>query len=78
VQIFTVPTLTPRLVRDQGLLDVLLGTARKLLLPTVGLDGRIEVSAIEDVTCVDGVSLCFLCFTGVWNCPCMADLMVCS
>lgn len=50
MQIFTVPTLTPRLVRDQSLLDVLLGTARKLLLPTVGLDGRIEVSAIQEGT----------------------------
>nr|XP_010937621.1 E3 ubiquitin-protein ligase PRT6 isoform X1 [Elaeis guineensis]XP_010937623.1 E3 ubiquitin-protein ligase PRT6 isoform X1 [Elaeis guineensis] len=44
VQIFTVPTLTPRLVREVNLLGVLLGCLRDIFLFCVGEDNRIQVN----------------------------------
>ncbi|XP_024387527.1 E3 ubiquitin-protein ligase PRT6 isoform X2 [Physcomitrium patens] len=44
VQIFTVPTLTPKLVMEDGLLDMLLDTLKEFLRGCVGEDGRISVS----------------------------------
>lgn len=44
VQIFTVPTLTPRLVREVDLLSVLLGCLTDLFLSCVGEDGRLQVT----------------------------------
>lgn len=43
VQIFTVPTLTPRLVREVDLLGVLVGCLRDVLVSCVGDDGRLQV-----------------------------------
>uniref|UniRef100_A0A0E0BX35 E3 ubiquitin-protein ligase n=1 Tax=Oryza meridionalis TaxID=40149 RepID=A0A0E0BX35_9ORYZ len=42
VQIFTVPTLTPRLVREVNLLGVLLGCLTDLFLSCIGEDGRLQ------------------------------------
>ncbi|RLN23509.1 hypothetical protein C2845_PM07G01520 [Panicum miliaceum] len=46
VQIFTVPTLTPRLVRDRevNLLGVLLGCLTDLFLSCIGEDGRLQTN----------------------------------
>ncbi|KAL6626741.1 hypothetical protein ACP70R_030467 [Stipagrostis hirtigluma subsp. patula] len=44
VQIFTVPTLTPRLVREVNLLGVLLGCLTDLFLSCIGEDGRLQTS----------------------------------
>lgn len=44
VQIFTVPTLTPRLVREADLLGVLLGCLTELFLSCIGEDGRLQVN----------------------------------
>ncbi|XP_038989035.1 E3 ubiquitin-protein ligase PRT6-like isoform X2 [Phoenix dactylifera] len=44
VQIFTVPILTPRLVREVNLLGVLLGCLRDLFLSCVGEDNRIQAN----------------------------------
>jgi hypothetical protein len=43
VQIFTVPTLTPRLVREVNLLGVLLGCLTDLFLSCIGEDGHLQV-----------------------------------
>jgi hypothetical protein len=43
VQIFTVPTLTPRLVREVDLLGILVGCLRDVLFSCVGDDGRLQV-----------------------------------
>jgi E3 ubiquitin-protein ligase UBR3 len=43
VQIFTVPTLTPRLVREVDLLGVLLGCLTDLFLSCIGEDDRLQV-----------------------------------
>jgi hypothetical protein len=43
VQIFTVPTLTPRLVREVNLLGVLFGCLTDLFLSCIGDDGRLQV-----------------------------------
>ena len=45
VQIFTVPTLTPKLVMESGLLDMLLETLKEFLRACVGEDGRLMVCA---------------------------------
>ncbi|KAL6847903.1 hypothetical protein ACP4OV_022031 [Aristida adscensionis] len=44
VQIFTVPTLTPRLVREVNLLGVLLGCLTDLFLSCIGEDGRLQTT----------------------------------
>ncbi|XP_015697922.1 E3 ubiquitin-protein ligase PRT6 isoform X2 [Oryza brachyantha] len=44
VQIFTVPTLTPRLVREVNLLGVLLGCLTDLFLSCIGEDGRLQTN----------------------------------
>uniref|UniRef100_A0A0D9UWR3 E3 ubiquitin-protein ligase n=1 Tax=Leersia perrieri TaxID=77586 RepID=A0A0D9UWR3_9ORYZ len=44
VQIFTVPTLTPRLVREVNLLGVLLGCLTDLFLSCIGDDGRLQTN----------------------------------
>ncbi|KAG8046091.1 hypothetical protein GUJ93_ZPchr0008g13302 [Zizania palustris] len=44
VQIFTVPTLTPRLVREVDLLGVLLGCLTDLFLSCIGEDGRLQTN----------------------------------
>ncbi|KAG0593011.1 hypothetical protein KC19_1G298000 [Ceratodon purpureus] len=44
VQIFTVPTLTPKLVMESSLLDMLLETLKEFFCACVGDDGRISVS----------------------------------
>ncbi|KAH9325221.1 hypothetical protein KI387_005399, partial [Taxus chinensis] len=44
VQIFTVPTLTPRLVTEVNLLDMLLGNLKRLFISCAGEDGRILAS----------------------------------
>lgn len=44
VQIFTVPTLTPRLVTEVNLLDMLLGNLKQLFVSCAGEDGRILAS----------------------------------
>lgn len=44
VQIFTVPTLTPQLVREVNLLGVLLGCLTDLFLSCVAEDGHLQVS----------------------------------
>uniref|UniRef100_A0A7I4DB25 E3 ubiquitin-protein ligase n=1 Tax=Physcomitrium patens TaxID=3218 RepID=A0A7I4DB25_PHYPA len=44
VQIFTVPTLTPKLVMEAGLLDMLLETLKEFFCACVGDYGRISVS----------------------------------
>ncbi|CAM6107115.1 unnamed protein product [Calypogeia fissa] len=44
VQIFTVPTLTPRLVLESKLLDMLLDTLKELFQACVGEDGRLLVT----------------------------------
>jgi hypothetical protein len=41
VQIFTVPTLTPRLVTEVNLLDMLLGNLKQLFVSCAGEDGRL-------------------------------------
>lgn len=46
VQIFTVPTLTPKLVLESKLLDMLLETLKELFLACVGEDGRLLVSPL--------------------------------
>lgn len=43
VQIFTVPTLTPKLVMESGLLDMLLETLKEFFCACVGEDGRLLV-----------------------------------
>eukprot|EP00899_Mesostigma_viride_P015866 jgi/Mesvir1/24280/Mv10978-RA.1 len=45
VQLFTVPTLTPRLVKEAGLLDILLNTLCTLLSHGLGPDGRLKCEA---------------------------------
>lgn len=47
VQIFTVPTLTPRLVLEDDLLDILLATLRDVVRHAIGRTGRLEVSEPE-------------------------------
>jgi E3 ubiquitin-protein ligase UBR3 len=47
VQIFTVPTLTPRLVREVNLLGVLLGCLTDLFLSCIGEDGHLQVCLIH-------------------------------
>uniref|UniRef100_A0A0E0MRB6 E3 ubiquitin-protein ligase n=2 Tax=Oryza TaxID=4527 RepID=A0A0E0MRB6_ORYRU len=44
VQIFTVPTLTPRLVREVNLLGVLLGCLTDLFLSCIGEDGHLQTN----------------------------------
>ncbi|CAO2174612.1 unnamed protein product [Urochloa humidicola] len=44
VQIFTVSTLTPRLVREVNLLGVLLGCLTDLFLSCIGEDGRLQTN----------------------------------
>ncbi|KAM0948285.1 putative carboxypeptidase U transcription factor interactor and regulator Znf-B family [Dioscorea sansibarensis] len=44
VQIFTVPTLTPRLVREANLMGVLLRCLEDLFLSCVGEDGRLQAA----------------------------------
>ncbi|KAJ0962440.1 hypothetical protein J5N97_030268 [Dioscorea zingiberensis] len=44
VQIFTVPTLTPRLVREVNLMGVLLRCLEDLFLSCVGEDGRLQAA----------------------------------
>ncbi|KAK3163882.1 hypothetical protein QOZ80_1AG0009690 [Eleusine coracana subsp. coracana] len=44
VQIFTVPTLTPRLVREVNLLGVLLGCLTDLFLACISEDGRLQTN----------------------------------
>lgn len=43
VQIFTVPTLTPRLVEEMNLLSILLGCLEDIFISCVSEDGRLEV-----------------------------------
>lgn len=43
VQIFTVPTLTPRLVKEMNLLAMLLGCVEHIFTSCVGEDGRLQV-----------------------------------
>ncbi|GJP86815.1 hypothetical protein CLOP_g16791 [Closterium sp. NIES-67] len=47
VQIFTVPVLTPRLVVEARLLDILLATLQSTLQGALGRDGRINLSHEE-------------------------------
>ncbi|KAJ4789311.1 E3 ubiquitin-protein ligase PRT6 [Rhynchospora pubera] len=44
VQIFTVPTLTPRLVRDVDLLGVLVGCLTEVLVSCIGDDGHLQAN----------------------------------
>lgn len=44
VQIFTVPTLTPRLVREVNLLAMLLGCLGDIFISCAGEDGRLQVT----------------------------------
>ncbi|XP_062002175.1 E3 ubiquitin-protein ligase PRT6 [Rosa rugosa] len=53
VQIFTVPTLTPRLVKEMNLLSMLLGCLEDIFNSCAGEDGRLQVtkwSNLYDVT----------------------------
>nr|XP_016434759.1 PREDICTED: E3 ubiquitin-protein ligase PRT6-like [Nicotiana tabacum] len=43
VQIFTVPTLTPRLVKEMNLLSMLLGCLGDILVSCAGEDGKLQV-----------------------------------
>ncbi|XP_008442546.2 E3 ubiquitin-protein ligase PRT6 isoform X1 [Cucumis melo] len=43
VQIFTVPTLTPRLVEEMNLLSILLGCLEDIFISCVSEDGRLQV-----------------------------------
>ncbi|KAF5802322.1 putative carboxypeptidase U transcription factor interactor and regulator Znf-B family [Helianthus annuus] len=49
VQIFTVPTLTPRLVKEMDLLTMLLECLSKIFSSCSGQDHRLEVSEWEDM-----------------------------
>ncbi|KAK9289575.1 hypothetical protein L1049_007731 [Liquidambar formosana] len=44
VQIFTVPTLTPRLVKEVNLLTMLLGCLENIFISCAGEDGRLQVT----------------------------------
>ncbi|KAK4766943.1 hypothetical protein SAY86_014694 [Trapa natans] len=44
VQILTVPTLTPRLVKEMNLLEVLFGCLREIFYSSVGGDNRLQVT----------------------------------
>ncbi|XP_031396412.1 E3 ubiquitin-protein ligase PRT6 [Punica granatum] len=44
VQIFTVPTLTPRLVKEMNLLAMLFGCLGEIFASTAGEDGRLQVT----------------------------------
>ncbi|KAF5747551.1 putative ubiquitin ligase E3 alpha [Tripterygium wilfordii] len=44
VQIFTVPTLTPRLVKEMNLLGILLGSLASIFVSCTGQDGHLQVS----------------------------------
>ncbi|KAF9619779.1 hypothetical protein IFM89_009301 [Coptis chinensis] len=43
VQIFTVPTLTPRLVKEMGLLDILLGCLGDIFYHCTGEEGHLQI-----------------------------------
>lgn len=45
VQLFTVPTLTPKLVMESGLLDMLLETLKEFFRACAGEDGRLSVTS---------------------------------
>ncbi|MCD7453940.1 hypothetical protein HAX54_022749 [Datura stramonium] len=47
VQIFTVPTLTPRLVKEMNLLPMLLGCLGDILVSCAGEDGKLQVMPLE-------------------------------
>ncbi|XP_043702921.1 E3 ubiquitin-protein ligase PRT6-like [Telopea speciosissima] len=49
VQIFTVPTLTPRLVKEMNLLGVLLGCLGDIFLYCSGEDGNLQVSRLASL-----------------------------
>ncbi|GAV69454.1 zf-UBR domain-containing protein [Cephalotus follicularis] len=53
VQIFTVPTLTPRLVKEVNLLDILFGCLGEIFLSCAGEDGCLQISKwrnLNDIT----------------------------
>ncbi|XP_020524000.1 E3 ubiquitin-protein ligase PRT6 isoform X2 [Amborella trichopoda] len=54
VQIFTVPTLTPRLVREVDLLDVLLGSLEEFFASCIVEDGHLQVGRFSGL-----YDLCF-------------------
>ncbi|XP_059667816.1 E3 ubiquitin-protein ligase PRT6 [Cornus florida] len=49
VQIFTVPTLTPRLVKENDLLAMLLGCLEDIFISCAGKDGRLQVNKWENL-----------------------------
>ncbi|KAK1298843.1 hypothetical protein QJS10_CPB14g00607 [Acorus calamus] len=49
VQLFTVPTLTVRLVREADLLNMLLGCLSRLFISCSGEGGLLEISKLEDI-----------------------------
>ncbi|KAJ8557693.1 hypothetical protein K7X08_004459 [Anisodus acutangulus] len=49
VQIFTVPTLTPRLVKEMNLLPMLLGCLGDILVSCTGEDGKLQVMKWADL-----------------------------
>jgi E3 ubiquitin-protein ligase UBR3 len=70
VQIFTVPPLTTRLVREHNLLGVLLESLTVLFLSCVGEDGRLQVCLASPFRCSRKLKcLCFaqlLCTDGIF------------
>ncbi|KAM7271402.1 hypothetical protein ACFE04_030616 [Oxalis oulophora] len=49
VQIFTVPTLTPRLVEEVNLLGTLLGSLGDIFVASAGEDGRLKISKLRNL-----------------------------
>ncbi|CAK7333877.1 unnamed protein product [Dovyalis caffra] len=49
VQIFTVPTLTPRLVKEMNLLGLLLGCLEDIFIQCAGEDGRLQFTKWENL-----------------------------
>ncbi|XP_059296404.1 E3 ubiquitin-protein ligase PRT6-like isoform X1 [Lycium ferocissimum] len=50
VQIFTVPTLTPRLVKEMNLLSMLLGCLGDIFVSCAGEDGKLQVMKWENLS----------------------------
>ncbi|TQE08171.1 hypothetical protein C1H46_006138 [Malus baccata] len=49
VQIFTVPTLTPRLVKEMNLLSMLMGCLEDIFISCAGDDGRLQVTKLSNL-----------------------------
>lgn len=49
VQIFTVPTLTPRLVKEMNLLGLLLGCLKDIFIQCTGEDGHLQLTKWENL-----------------------------